>query len=188
MGKTIAVDVDGVCADLHGEWLKRYNAEFSDNLTVERIHQWDMVPAVKPECGKKIYKYLNDLDLYDNVPVIEGAKDGVDALRDDGWRVVFVTSCTKGMADQKWEWLERNGFLEPTVRQQADLVIAHDKSLIRADALLDDYDGNLGSWLRRGILLDAPYNRAAIGSWSRIYHWKDVPRALSRLTEIGLVA
>lgn len=184
----IAVDVDGVCADLHAEWLKRYNAEFHDDLTVERIRQWDMVPAVKPECGKQIYKYLNQSDLYEHVPVIDGAKAGVDELRDLGWRVVFVTSCTKGMADQKWEWLERHHFLAPTKGQSPDLIIAHDKSLIRADALLDDYDGNLGPWMRRGILLDAPYNRAAIGSWTRIHQWRDVPRALAVLEAIGLVA
>lgn len=188
MTRIIAVDVDGVCADLHAEWLKRYNAEYSDDLTVSRIAQWDMVPAVKPECGKKIYKYLNDPDLYANVPVIEGAHDGITALRDDGWRVVFVTSCTKGMADQKWDWLERHCFLAPTKGQSADLIIAHDKSLIRADALLDDYDGNLGSWMRRGILLDAPYNRAAIGAWTRIRKWSEVPRALAGIQALGLVA
>jgi 5'-nucleotidase len=188
MNKVIAVDVDGVCADLHTEWLRRYNAEFSDTLTVERIHQWDMVPAVKPACGKQIYKYLNQPDLYEHVPVIGGAKEGVDGLRDSGWRVVFVTSCTKGMADQKWEWLERHHFLAPTKGQSADLIIAHDKSLIRADALLDDYDGNLGPWMRRGILLDAPYNRAAIGSWTRISRWSEVPRALASLQSLGLVA
>lgn len=186
--KTIAVDVDGVCADLHAEWLKRYNAEFNDDLTVGRIAQWDMVPAVKPECGKQIYKYLNQLDLYANVPVIEGAKDGIDRLHDEGWRVVYVTSCTKGMADQKWEWLERHHFLAPTKGQSPDLILAHDKSLIRADALLDDYDGNLTGWMRRGILFDAPYNRSAIGPWTRIHHWGDVPRALARLAEMGLVA
>lgn len=188
MSRTIAVDVDGVCADLHAEWLKRYNAEFSDNLTVSRIAQWDMVPAVKPECGKQIYKYLNQPDLYDHVPVIEGAKDGVNDLRDLGWRVVFVTSCTKGMADQKWEWLERHGFLALTKGQSPDLIIAHDKSLIRADALLDDYDGNLAGWMRRGILMDAAYNRSVIGPWTRIYRWSEVPRALDALEALGLVA
>lgn len=186
--KTIAVDVDGVCADLHAEWLKRYNAEFADTLTVERIHQWDMIPAVKPECGKQIYKYLNQPDLYANVPVIAGAHDGVNDLRDRGWRVVFVTSCTKGMADQKWEWLERHGFLAVTKGHSPDLIIAHDKSLIRADALLDDYDGNLHGWMRRGILLDAPYNRAAIGPWTRITGWAQVPRALAGIESLGLIA
>lgn len=186
--KTIAVDVDGVCADLHVEWLRRYNAEFNDSLTVEGIHQWDMVPAVKPECGKQIYKYLRDPDIYEKVPPIAGALEGVTKLRDDGWRVVFVTSCVKGMADQKWEWLERHDFLPKGAYSQADLVIAHDKSLIRADALLDDYNGNLDSWMRRGILLDAPYNRAVIGPWVRIHSWPDLPRALSTLSQLGLVA
>lgn len=160
MRPVIAVDVDGVCADLHVEWLKRYNAEYGDTLTVADIHQWEMVTAVKPECGKSIYKYLSQPDLYANVPVIEGAKEGVAALREKGYRVIFVTSCTKGMTDQKWEWLERHGFLVSGSRGNADLVIAHDKSLIQANLLIDDYDGNFNGWNSYGILFSAPYNAA----------------------------
>lgn len=184
---TLAVDVDGVCADLHVEWLRRYNAEFGDALTLDGIREWDMAKAVKPECGKAIYKYLRDPDLYERVPVIAGSHEMITQLRDEGVRIVFATSCVRGMADQKWEWLERHGFLPEGAHSQADLVIAHDKSLIRADALLDDYDGNLGSWMRRGILLDAPYNRHAIGAWTRVRDWSEVPRALGQLRELGLV-
>jgi 5'-nucleotidase len=185
---TLAVDVDGVCADLHAEWLRRYNAEFGDTLTYDRIRAWDMVLAVKPECGKQIYKYLRDPDLYENVPVITGAHETITDLRDHGARIIFVTSCVRGMADQKWEWLEKHDFLPAGAHSQNDLVIAHDKSLIRADALLDDYDGNLTGWMRRGILLDAPYNRHAIGSWTRVRSWSDVPNAIAGLRGLGLIA
>lgn len=154
----IAVDVDGVCADLHYEWLRRYNAEYNDTLTINGIHQWEMTLAVKPECGKSIYKYLSQPDLYENVPLIPGAIEGVRALREKGYRVVFVTSCTKGMTDQKWGWLERHGFLEAGSRGNADLVVAHDKSLINANLLIDDYDGNFTGWNGYGILFSAPYN------------------------------
>lgn len=184
----LAVDVDGVCADLHAEWLRRYNAEFADTLTLDRIREWDMAKAVKPECGKAIYKYLRDPDLYERVPVIAGSHEMITQLRDEGVRIVFATSCVRGMADQKWEWLEHHDFLPNGAHAQSDLVFAHDKSLIRADALLDDYDGNLTSWMRRGILLDAPYNRHVIGSWTRISGWNQVPRALQGLRQLGLVA
>jgi 5'-nucleotidase len=117
-----------------------------------------MIHAVKPECGKDIYRYLSQPDLYDCVPVIQGAREGVAALREKGYRVVFLTSCTKGMTDQKWEWLERHGFLQSESRGNADLIIAHDKSLIRATLLIDDYDGNFKGWNGSGILFSAPYN------------------------------
>lgn len=179
----IAVDVDGVCADLHTEWLRRYNAEYNDDLTVDRIHQWEMVTAVKPECGKDIYRYLGQPDLYEHVPVIEGAKEGIADLREAGYRVVFVTSCTKGMTDQKWGWLERHGFLEAGSRGNADLIIAHDKSLIRASVLVDDYDGNFKGWETFGILFSAPYNASfdtpfnivRAKNWLQVVNWIGKP-------------
>lgn len=160
MQPIIAVDVDGVLADLHVEWLKRYNAEFNDTLTFENISRWEMQMLVKPECGKKIFNYLRDSDLYDNVPPVQDSQVGVKALRDMGYRVVYVTSCVRGMADQKWDWLEKHGFLEAAFSQR-DLIIAHDKSLIRADILVDDYHENFKGWEGIGYLFDAPYNRDA---------------------------
>jgi 5'-nucleotidase len=184
MMPVIAVDVDGVCADLHVEWLKRYNRDYDDCLTIEGVKGWGMEAYVKPECGKAIYKYLSDPDLYANVPVIEGSQDGVAALREKGYRVVFLTSCTKGMTDQKWDWLEQHGFLQS--RGNADLIVAHDKSLIRANLLIDDYDGNFKGWQGSGILLSAPYNAHFDPPYHivRVDNWS----AITKLVQVAVTA
>ena len=118
--KIIAVDVDEVIAALHVEWLKRYNKDYDDNLRHEDITNWSIENFVKPECGLKIYHYLEDVDLYDNVPVIDGALLGVEYLRQSGYRVVFVTSCQFGMHDPKWAWLMRHDFLSNKRHQLID--------------------------------------------------------------------
>lgn len=174
--KTIACDVDGVIADLTVEWLRRYNRDYNDDLTPARIHQWDMVPAVKAECGHKIYDYLRDPDLYAQVPLIDHAQEGVAQLREWGHRVVFVTSCTKNMADQKWAWLERFGFLKSTLMQSPDLILAHDKSLINADLLIDDHLGNFLNWDKPGILLHVNQNSKGVlkPNIVRAYNWPEI--------------
>lgn len=174
--QVIACDVDNVLADLYVEWLRRYNLDYNDSLKPEGIHQWDITQAVKQECGHKIFDYLMHPDLYDLVPLVEFAQEGVAQLREWGYRVVFVTSCTKNMADQKWEWLERFGFLEPTKMQHADLILAHDKSLINADLLIDDHVGNFKDWTRPGILLTTPPNKAAVmkPNVKRAMNWPDI--------------
>ena len=54
----ILVDVDGVVANLADEWIKRYNADWDDNLTKEKIKTWGIVEHIKPECGNRIYEYI----------------------------------------------------------------------------------------------------------------------------------
>lgn len=157
----IACDVDGVVCDLQTPWLAAYNAEFNDNLTPAHIVEWDMHKLVKKECGTQIYKYLKS-DLYDTAPVYPGAQAGVQALRDMGHRVVFVTTCVKGMTDFKWDWLERHGFLPKGKHNQPDLITAADKALIAANLLIDDKADTIKNWIavrkRRAFLFQQPWN------------------------------
>lgn len=150
----IAVDVDGVVADMHTEWLNRYNVDYNDKLTIQDIVSWDTHLYVKPECGKNIYKYLNSQTLYNWVLPTVGAQTGVADLRRLGHRVVFATTNAKGMSDGKWEWLERRGFLKGS----EDLIVVGDKSLVRADLLIDDAPHNIDAFIGPAILFDRPWN------------------------------
>lgn len=161
----IALDVDGPLASLHTEWYRRYNRDFNDNLSLDRVTSWDTHLYVKPECGKGIYKYLHDADLYEHVPVMEGAQWGVQRLRELGHNVMFVTSCVTGMADQKAAWLVRHGFTRGETRPgflPIDMIVATDKKWIAADLLIDDAAHTIKEWVmsrRRAILFDFPHNQ-----------------------------
>jgi 5'-nucleotidase len=170
----IGVDVDGVVADLHPEWLRRYNVDYDDNLTSADITAWNTHEFVKPECGKKIYSYLSRADLYDRVEPVFGAQYGVSRLRHAGFQPVFVTSNVKGMTDPKWKWLEKFDFL----KSQSELVVMHDKSLLNAGILIDDGAHNIKAF--RGaqpLLFDAPWNRNE--SLPRVCGWSEVLEALN---------
>jgi 5'-nucleotidase len=170
----IGVDVDGVVADLHTEWLRLYNADYDDHLTSEDITAWNTHEFVKPECGKKIYSYLSRADLYDRVEPIFGSQYGVSRLRHAGYQPVFVTSNVKGMTDPKWKWLEKFDFL----KSKSELVVMHDKSLLNANVLIDDGAHNIKAF-RGGkpLLFDAPWNRSE--SLPRVCGWSEVLEALS---------
>jgi len=186
----IAVDVDGVIADLHEAWLTRYNRDYNDTLRPEDINQWDIEPFVKPECGNKIFSYLSLPDLYKDVKVVPGALEGVAQLRGNGYRVVFATSNVKGMTDPKWEWLEHHGFLDGKRRAHPDLFVAYDKNLVDAALLIDDKAENVDKWIeekrRRAILFEAPYNKGALDhkhsafwNWcGRAHNWEGVIRCV----------
>lgn len=169
----IGIDVDGVIANLHQTWLDRYNQDYNDTVRLEQLHNWDAEKwPIKPECGKKIYDYLRQGDLYQEVQPFPGALYFVQSLKKQVHRVVYVTSNAKGMTDQKWEWLEREGFL-PTGRYTAeDLVVAHDKRLVKTDVLIDDKLATVVRHPYPTILMDQPWNRDR--NWStRAYSWNE---------------
>jgi 5'-nucleotidase len=149
--KIIAFDIDSVLAEIMEPWLSRYNKDYDDTLTQEKITNWEIHSFCKPKCSHRIYDYLTP-DLYDETKPIPGALQAVHNARRLG-RVIFVTSAayTPG---RKFAWLKDNGFFP----KEHDYVECRDKSLIKADVMIDDYETNLASF-PRGILFDQPWNQ-----------------------------
>ncbi|WP_167856349.1 5' nucleotidase, NT5C type [Hymenobacter metallicola] len=175
--KVIFCDVDGVVADLGPEWVRRYNADYNDNLCYKTgVTGWDMTPFVKPECGQKIYNYLHDKTLYDGVQPIEGSVEGVARLRELGFRVVFATSTNVHMAGRKLLWLAEHGFLDLKYGTLSpDYMEVHDKSLLHGGALIDDGEHNLKNFCGIRILFSARHNAAVNNpSFFRVNNWKEV--------------
>lgn len=180
--KRILVDVDCVVADLMPEWLGFYNAEYDDHVSVEDVTAWGLEAFVKPECGVKIYEYLRYPYLYDNVAPIDGALTSIKWLRRHSYDVVFVTS---GIHEGKAKWLDHYGFLLSQVDYQyaPDLVIAHDKGLIKGDIMLDDNIKNLLAFDGTRILFAQPWNSeidSRNSEYFRADDWADVIQYLGR--------
>ena len=171
----VASDCDGVIINLTYPWLKWYNRDWKDNLKYKDLIDWDLDKLVKPECGKKIYDYLEYPGIYDEAPPIANSLNGIIHLREMGYRVIFVTSSTLGAAGRKYKWLKDNGFIDTP----KDYVEATDKSLILANYLLDDYTININAFKGRGVLFSAPYNKSSLIT-PRVNDWKGVDRFFTR--------
>lgn len=173
----ILVDVDSVIADLMPAWLRVYNKEYDDSLRVEQITEWDMTKFVKPECGTKIYSYLHDPSLYDEVFPIDGAISSIHWLRQHGYDIRFVTS---GIQPAKIIWLGNKGLLmSEHFLFSPDVVIAHDKRLINGDILIDDNLKNCESFQGKSILFSQPWNDV-VSNFFRASSWPDVIQYLAR--------
>jgi len=181
----ISCDVDGVVADLQTEWLRRYNAKYEDNLTLD---DWDCFGVhEKAKCGVKLYEFLTDPTLYPAVCPIHGALEGVNRIRSLGHRVLFVTSCTQGMTDQKYAWLVNSGFLPETSWWggfSKDFLTVGDKNLIDAHLLIEDRAETAIDWAesrsKPAIIYNQPWNRkvewiSRLSPWiTRVNSWKDI--------------
>ena len=164
--KIIFVDVDDVCALLSQVWLARYNKDYDDNLTDDDITDWNIHQFTKPECGLKIYQYLKDPTIYDEIEPREGALKGVNALRELGLRVLFATACPVETAGRKFFWLKEHGF----IKKERDYIEVHDKSLLLGRYMIDDSYDNVHGFSGYGYLLTRPWNKKhqwyhRTGSW-----------------------
>jgi 5'(3')-deoxyribonucleotidase len=177
---TIGVDVDDTVADLCSAWVAEYNRRWDD--TIKEWTTWDLPKIVKSECGTKVYEILQDPELYDRVLPISGALAGINHLRNQGHRVVYVTSCgydpktVSASSGAKLDWLRQKGFLAAGRESIEDFVIAADKTLAAVDVLVDDRATTIVKWTglgKLGVLFDRPHNRGCTDG-VRAKGWFDV--------------
>lgn len=52
-------------------------------------------------------KEFYNTDMVFHAPPVPGAREGVQALKDMGYKLVIVTARTADVADASWEWVEK---------------------------------------------------------------------------------
>jgi len=167
--KRIAVDQDNVIADLVAEWVRRYNYDYNDNLTPDKINVWNWSHLCKPECGKKIYDYMDDPELFLNLPVIEGSQEVLKELSYTYDIYICTSPFNISNVEPKHEWLLKHfSFLD-----QNKFVFTRDKSILAAEYLIDDKPANLEGFQGTKILFDAPHNRDE-NRFYRVNNWLEV--------------
>lgn len=159
---TIALDVDDVLADTSTVWAASVSARHGLDISVRDWTQWSLSAIYGNEVASLIYGELESVDFYDQVTPCVGAVDAVRDLRKAGVRCLFVTREVDGAAfsGRKWAWLQRRGLAAPEHRR--DYFEAVDKSVFRAELLVDDGLHNMLPFPTGGILMDRPWNRSAV--------------------------
>jgi 5'-nucleotidase len=173
--KRIGVDMDGVVADLHSEWLKRYNYDYNDNLKSEDVTMWNWHKLTHPNCQEKIYEYLDDPGLFENLPVIKGSQEVIEELS-RSFDIYFITSpFNLNNIAPKYRWLKKNfGFIA-----EDRYIFTRDKSVFYGDYLIDDKPSNLVGFQGIKILYSAPHNKHNDNSeFIRAENWREIKRFL----------
>jgi 5'(3')-deoxyribonucleotidase len=166
----ILLDVDDVVLDLVGNLLKKYNIEYEDNLTKDKITDWYISNFCK--CGGEVYKYFKDKSLYDDIEPIKNSLEGVKFLRLLGHRVIFCTHSSIEVAGKKFKTLVRLGYL--TEDQQSDYVEAKDKSLFDPSmVMIDDKPDNIRNFKGTGIVFSQMWNLKE-DLPIRVNDWKEI--------------
>ena len=168
--KRICVDMDEVMADAVGEHLLRYNQQFSECLTLADLHGKGIWQVVHPDRHAALEQYLRSADFFAVLKVMPDAQRVLEALQ--GRYEVFIATAAMEVPTSftaKYDWLlEHFPSIAPS-----HIVFCGDKSILRADFLIDDNPRQLGRFGGEGILFDAHHNVHVTG-YKRVRNWLEI--------------
>ena len=170
-------DLDGICCNLMKKWLAVYNRDYNDNLRPEDITSWSWDTFVKPECGKRIYHYLNRPGFFADLEPIEGCVESLGRLAKI-CELVVVTASPREAAGDKIGWVRRHLPMVP----RGNIVITQRKDLVRGDFMFDDAPKNLRNHPAIRIMMDYPYNRHFHDCY-RVHSWAEAERLIRSLID-----
>lgn len=168
--KRIAVDMDEVLADALGKLIRLYNAEFSENLTVDDMWGHWMVNILPVERQDRLMAYLQEKDFFEDLDVMPDSQRVLERL--SGRYEIFVATAAMEFPNSfgpKFRWLERHfPFLSPT-----RFVFCGDKSILHADYLIDDMPRHFQRFAGQGVLFTAAHNANVVAK-VRVNNWLEV--------------
>lgn len=178
----IALDVDGVLADIIFVWLDQYNKTHKKSITSYDIVQWDFWK----ELGFDKYRFYEELSncwlRWIEVPPMEqGIAAAVEKLHSVGV-VDIVTARDTASTKYVKKWLEHN-----SVKYNDYVAVARgrDKADLDYDIFIDDSPHNvvmIASKGKNALLYDQPWNRSITDS--KIVRIKKLEEAVNVISDL----
>ena len=168
--KRICVDMDEVMADTLAEHIRRYNQTFDEEVTTQDLAGkglWEITPADRQQ---QLRAFLDAEDFFEDLALMPGAQTVLEQLS-ARFEIYIATQAmaVPNSLGSKYRWLQRHfPFISP--RQY---IFCGDKSILRADYLIDDLPKNLLRFEGQGLLYTAPHNLTATG-FLRVDNWQQV--------------
>lgn len=171
---TILVDMDDTIEHLLQAWVDYLNEHHETTTTVEDVHEWDLSSSFPTLTREQIYAPLLDDALWERVQPMQYAADVLKQLKEDGHNIFIVTSTAYQTVKAKIEKVLFRYF--PFIKWN-DVIIAHNKQMIKGDILIDDAPHNLEGGDYMKILMTASHNKsydAKANGMHRVNDWMEI--------------
>ena len=162
--------MDEVVADTLSEHLRRYNETHGDRITKDDLHGkwlWDVVSSDRLS---SLESMLRSEDFFADLEVMPHSQRVLESLQQH--YEIFIASAAMEVPTSfvaKFKWMERHFPFIPA----ANIVFCGDKSIVRADFLIDDNPRQLKNFSGEGILYSSPHNKFVTG-YRRVSDWLEV--------------
>ncbi len=155
----IALDVDGVLADIILVWINEYNKKHDKSIEKETIKNWDFWKELGVNQLEFYHQLSNCWSQWKDVPPMEqGMSNAVDKLHSIG-NVDIVTARDKESTKHVINWLEHNHI---KYNEYVAVPDGREKANLDYDVFIDDSPHNVVSMASKGrnvLLYDQPWNK-----------------------------
>ncbi|KAJ7139714.1 hypothetical protein C8R44DRAFT_765240 [Mycena epipterygia] len=107
----IAVDLDDVLSQTNRMVAEWHNEKFGTKMDLSLFYYYyywkNPFWGTPQETFDKVKDFYSTDAIFQAAPV-PGAREGVQALKDMGYKLVIVTARTSEIADASWEWVEKH--------------------------------------------------------------------------------
>ncbi len=188
----VGVDYDGVLAEFVNPFLAWHNKHYGTNLSRVEMNMFELSSFLGcdlPEAIRRVELYANSPSY--KMPIIEGAQDGIDEIREAGHEAVVLTSRSAKLIQITLDWLKDNfpnKFRDAYFTNEWGLdgkketkreVCRREgiKALVEDNA---DYACECAQDGVRVVLLDCPWNQKPKlpEGVVRAYSWREIPMHL----------
>jgi 5'(3')-deoxyribonucleotidase len=162
--------MDEVMADALGEHLLRYNRHYGEEITIADLEGkwlWEIVATDRHDV---LDAYMRSDDFFEAMAVMPESQRVMRRLQMK-YEVFIATAAMEVPTSfqQKYRWLAKHfPFIPPS-----HIVYCGDKSILRADYLIDDNPRQLRRFAGEGILYSSPHN-AGVKGYKRVKDWLEV--------------
>jgi 5'(3')-deoxyribonucleotidase len=169
--KRILVDMDGVLADVYTRYFELYKEETGLTKTMD-----ETIGLKEEEAFPQALSWVETAGFFRTLPVIPDSQR-VLKLLNESYEIIVVSMATEFPASltDKQLWLNDN-FPFITWKQ---VVFCGNKSLIRADLMIDDHFKNLDNFDGETIMFIQPHNiNATDHLHKRVSSWAEIEKLL----------
>lgn len=180
----IALDVDGVLADIILVWINEYNRKYNKSITRETIRNWDFWKELGVDKYEFYYQLSNCWSQWKNVPPMESNIAEVVAKLNSMSVVDIVTARDQDSTRHVIDWLEYNKI---KYNEYVAVPDGRDKANLDYDVFIDDSPHNAMRMAAKGrsvLLYDQPWNKSI--SNSKIMRIKKLHEAVDIISTLNL--
>ncbi len=177
----LCVDIDDTINNLTEKAFEILNKRGGVRHDMSELTSYDFYKCLPKNDVKTLLELFKDKELWDSLTPIKDSQWGIQTLLNLGHRVVFATATHEYNFAWKCEWMAK---YFPIVSTN-DIVRIKDKSLIRADIMIDDCLEHLISNPCERICLDNYWNRDDSKDYVydiyRAHNWKEIIKYVNEI-------
>lgn len=159
--------MDQVMADVMSKYLDIYEKE--NGIRLKKEDYWG-TKIYKVKGAEQLRKHLFEKGFFADLPVIPGSQEVIKELMEH--YDIFITTAAMEFREsltEKRDWLQEHF---PFIHWK-NMVLCGDKSIIRADYMIDDHAFNLRTFVGKGLLYTAEHNVHET-EFTRVNNWEEV--------------